>query len=325
MHALITGGAGFIGSHLAERLIALGHQVTVIDDLSTGRLSNLQSVIGKPGFRLAIETILNEVVMDRLASECDVIFHLAAAVGVQLIVSDPVRVIETNVLGSRAVLKLANRYRKKVLISSSSEIYGKLEKVPFSEEDDCLLGPTTKNRWSYASSKAIEEYLALAYSRQYGLPVVIVRLFNTIGRRQRGAYGMVVPRFVSQALKGEPITVYGNGNQSRCFADVRDVVDALVRLAETPSAEGGIFNLGSEEEVTILELAKKVKTLTASASEICLVPYDQAYEAGFEDMKRRVPDLTRVRKVIGYRPRYTLEDALVDMIQWLREDPQGAS
>jgi UDP-glucose 4-epimerase len=324
MHALITGGAGFIGSHLAERLIELGHTVTVIDDLSTGRLSNIQHLMGRSGFRLAIETIMNEVVMDRLVSECDILFHLAAAVGVQLIVSDPVRVIETNVLGSRAVLKVANRYRKKVVISSSSEIYGKLDKVPFSEEDDCLLGPTTKNRWSYASSKAIEEYLTLAYWRQYGLPVVIARLFNTVGRRQRGAYGMVVPRFVSQALKGEPITVYGDGNQSRCFAHVRDVVEGLIRLAETPAAVGGIFNLGSQEEVTILQLAKTVKELTGSASEIRLIPYDQAYEMGFEDMKRRVPDLSRAAEVIGYSPRYTLRDTLMDIIGWLREEPNGA-
>jgi UDP-glucose 4-epimerase len=324
MHALITGGAGFIGSHLAERLIELGHTVTVIDDLSTGRLSNIQHLMGRSGFRLAIETIMNEVVMDRLVSECDILFHLAAAVGVQLIVSDPVRVIETNVLGSRAVLKVANRYRKKVVISSSSEIYGKLDKVPFSEEDDCLLGPTTKNRWSYASSKAIEEYLTLAYWRQYGLPVVIARLFNTVGRRQRGAYGMVVPRFVSQALKGEPITVYGDGNQSRCFAHVRDVVEGLIRLAETPAAVGGIFNLGSQEEVTILQLAKTVKELTGSASEIRLIPYDQAYEMGFEDMKRRVPDLSRAAEVIGYSPRYTLRDTLMDIIGWLREEPDGA-
>lgn len=324
MHALITGGAGFIGSHLAERLLALGHRVTVIDDLSTGRLSNIEHLRGRPDFHLAIETIMNEVVMDRLASECDVIFHLAAAVGVQLIVSDPVRVIETNVLGSRAVLKLANRYRKKVVISSSSEIYGKLDKVPFSEDDDCLLGPTTKNRWSYASSKAIEEYLTLAYWRQYGLPVVIVRLFNTVGRRQRGAYGMVVPRFVSQALRGEPITVYGDGSQSRCFADVRDVVDGLIQLAQTPAAEGSIFNLGSQEEITILQLASLIKELTGSSSEIRLLPYDQAYERGFEDMRRRVPDLTRVKTVVGYAPRYTLRDTLLDVIDWLRQDPDGA-
>ncbi len=324
MHALITGGAGFIGSHLAERLLDMGHTVTVIDDLSTGRLRNIEHLMGRPRFRLAIESIMNEVVMDRLASECDVIFHLAAAVGVQLIVSDPVRVIETNVLGSRAVLRLANRYRKKVLISSSSEIYGKLDKVPFSEEDDCLLGPTTKSRWSYASSKAIEEYLALAYGRQYGLPVVIARLFNTVGRRQRGTYGMVVPRFVSQALRGEPITVYGDGTQSRCFADVRDVVRGLIDLAQSPAAEGGIFNLGSEEEVTILQLAEMVRELTGSRSEIQLVPYDEAYEKGFEDMRRRVPDLSRIKAVIGYSSRYSLRDTLLDIIDWLREEPEGA-
>ncbi len=265
VHVLVTGGAGFIGSHLAEALLAEGCQVTVIDDLSTGRFENIAHLTGHRRFCFAIDSISNEVVMDRLVSECDVIFHLAAVVGVALIVQDPVRVIETNILGTHAVLKVANHYRKKVLLASTSEIYGKSSQVPFGEEDDRLLGPTTKARWSYSTSKAVDEFLGLAYHRQMGLPVVITRLFNTVGPRQTGQYGMVVPRFVQQAVRGEPLTVYGDGQQTRCFCDVRDVVRAIMGLAGCPEAVGQVFNVGSTEEVTILALAQKVLALVDDA------------------------------------------------------------
>ena len=322
---LITGGAGFIGSHLAEALLDRGHQVTVIDDLSTGRFENIAPLTDHPRFRFAIDTITNEGVMDRLASECDVIFHLAAAVGVELIVRDPVHVIETNILGTHAVLKVANRYRTKVLIASTSEIYGKNNQVPFCEGDDRLLGPTTKARWSYSTSKAVDELLGLAYHRQMGLPVVIFRLFNTVGPRQTGQYGMVVPRFVEQALAGEPITVYGDGQQTRCFCDVRDAVRAIIGLAECPEAVGQVFNVGSTEEITILELARKVlrtvdtlhverSTLNEEGGRIVFVPYDQAYEEGFEDMRRRVPDISRIRRLLGWEPHWTLDETLKNIM-----------
>ncbi|RMD66902.1 NAD-dependent epimerase/dehydratase family protein, partial [Candidatus Parcubacteria bacterium] len=263
MRALITGGAGFIGSHLAEHLLEHDHQVTIIDNLSTGRFDNIAHLTDHPRFQFAIDSITNEVVMDRLVSECDVIFHLAAAVGVELIVRDPVNVIETNILGTHAVLKVANRYRKKVLIASTSEIYGKNNQVPFREDDDRLLGPTTKARWSYSTSKAVDEFLGLAYHKQKDLPVIIFRLFNTVGPRQTGQYGMVVPRFVQQALAGQPLTVYGDGQQSRCFCDVADVVRAVTGLAEEPRAVGEVFNIGSNEEISILNLARKVLQLVA--------------------------------------------------------------
>ncbi|MFQ5859548.1 MAG: NAD-dependent epimerase/dehydratase family protein, partial [Anaerolineae bacterium] len=258
MQALITGGAGFIGSHLAEALLERDYHVTVIDDLSTGQFDNIEHLRDHPRFRFAIDTITNDMVMDRLSSECDVIFHLAAAVGVELIIDSPVHTIETNILGTDAVLRAAQRYRKKVLIASTSEIYGKNNHVPFREDDDRLLGPTTKARWSYATSKAVDEFLGLAYHKEKGLPVVIFRLFNTIGPRQRGRYGMVVPRFVQQALAGRPLTVYGDGRQTRCFCDVADVVRAIISLAEEPRAVGQVFNVGSTEEISILELARKV-------------------------------------------------------------------
>lgn len=319
MRALITGGAGFIGSHLAETLLGQGHQVTIIDDLSTGRFENIEPLAGHPSFHFAIESIMNETVMDRLVSECDVIFHLAAAVGVQLVVNQPVRVIETNIFGSAMVLRLANRYRCKVLLASTSEVYGKGVKAPFSEDDDRLLGPTTRSRWSYACSKAMDEFLALAYHKQSRLPIVIFRLFNTIGPRQTGRYGMVVPRFVGQALRGEPITVYGDGRQTRCFLDVRDAVRAIIGLAEEPAAIGDIFNIGSTEEISIEDLAQRVKTLTGSASEILHVPYDQAYEAGFEDFRRRVPDISKIYRVLGYVPRYALDETLQSVIHYFKE------
>ena len=318
MKALITGGAGFIGSHLCAYLLSQGHAVAAIDDLSSGRLENLQACIGRPHFQLAIDTITNEVVMDRLASECDAIFHLAAAVGVEMIVRSPVHTIETNIMGAAAVFRVANRYRRKVLLTSTSEIYGKSDKLPFAEDDDRVLGPTTRSRWSYSTSKAVDEFLALAYHKERGLPVVIVRLFNTIGPRQTGRYGMVVPRFVAQALAGEPLTVYGDGSQSRCFADVRDVVRAIVTLAACPQANGQIFNLGSTREVRIADLARTVIALTGSRSEIQYVPYERAYEAGFEDMQRRAPDTHKVEALIGWRATTPLEDSIRAVAEELR-------
>ncbi len=319
MRALITGGAGFIGSHLSEKLLSLGYHVTVIDDLSTGRMENVQHLTDHPKFSFAIENILNETVMDRLVYECDIIFHLAAAVGVELIVSRPVEVIQTNILGTEMVLKIAGRYRKKVLITSTSEIYGKSERVPFSEEDDSIMGPTTKNRWSYACSKAVDEFLALAYHQEKKLPVVIARLFNTVGPRQTGRYGMVVPRFVARALLGLPIQVYGDGRQSRCFTCVDDTVEFLTRLSVSPQAEGQIFNVGNNQEINIIDLARKVQELTGSASGIELIPYDQAYQAGFEDMRRRVPDIRKVTAHTGYSPRYGLDAILASVIEYVRQ------
>jgi UDP-glucose 4-epimerase len=319
VRALITGGAGFIGSHLAEALLKQGHQVTVIDNLSTGRFENIEPLTQNPNFRFAIETITNTTVMDRLVSECDVIYHLAAAVGVSLIVSNPIHVIETNVGGTEIVLQTARRYRKKVLIASTSEVYGKGNHVPFSEGDDSIMGPTTKSRWSYATSKALDEFLALAYHKEAGLPVVIFRLFNTVGPRQRGHYGMVIPRFVQWALAGEPIRVYGDGQQSRCFANVSDAVRAIIGLAECEQAVGEVFNIGTQEEITILELARKVKERTNSPSEIVFIPYQEAYEAGFEDMRRRVPDITKIRQMIGWEPQKNLDQTLDEIIAYFRE------
>jgi len=311
MKALITGGAGFIGSHLAEYLLSLDHDIAVIDDLSTGRLENVQHLQDNPRFHLAVDSITNEAVMDPLASECDLIYHLAAAVGVELIVRSPVHTIETNIMGTAAVLRVARRYQRKVLLASTSEIYGKSTKLPFAEDDDRVLGPTTRSRWSYSTSKATDEFLALAYHKEYGLPVVIVRLFNTIGPRQTGRYGMVVPRFVGQALAGQPITVYGDGSQTRCFADVRDVVRGLVALAQNPQAEGQTFNLGSTREISMTDLARLVKSLTGSPSEMVYIPYDQAYEAGFEDMQRRVPNVSKVRALTGWQTTIPLEETIL--------------
>ena len=310
MRSLITGGAGFIGSHLADALIQRGDHVTIIDDLSTGRLENFAHLRTMPQFHFAVETIMNETVMDRLVSECDIVYHLAAAVGVELIVSRPVEVIERCVLGTDVVLRVANRYRKKILLTSTSEIYGKNTQVPLHEESDRVVGPTTKSRWSYSCSKAIDEFLALAYHKSMGLPVVIVRLFNTVGPRQTGQYGMVVPRFIDAALRGEPIRVYGDGSQSRCFCHVGDVVRGLVELAQREEAVGQIFNLGNDREITILQLAERIKRITGSASEIVTISYDEAYEEGFEDMSRRVPDLRKVRSLIGYEPRIELDETI---------------
>lgn len=318
MRALITGGAGFIGSHLGEALLAQGHRVTVVDDLSTGRFENIAHLAQHPRFSFAIETITNETVMDRLASECDVIFHLAAAVGVKLIVERPVHTIETNILGTETVLRLANRYRRKVLIASTSEVYGKGVRVPFKEDDDRVIGPTSKSRWAYAASKAVDEFLGLAYFREKGVPVLVLRLFNTVGLRQTGRYGMVIPRFVGWALAGEPIQVYGNGNQSRCFCNVADTVSAIMGLMDEPAAVGEIFNIGTDEEVTIQELAARVKKMTGSSSEIVHVPYDQAYAPGFEDMDRRVPDISKIRRVIGWKPTLNLDQTLEQVIGSIR-------
>lgn len=319
MRALITGGAGFIGSHLAEALLAQGQGVTVVDNLSTGRLDNVAHLMAQPRFQFVYESVTNETVMDRLVSECDVIYHLAAAVGVELIVKDPVWTIETNLEGTEMALKLARRYRRKILLASTSEVYGKSNDIPFREDADRVMGPTTRSRWSYAESKAIDEFLALAYHKQFGVPVVIARFFNTVGPRQTGNYGMVIPRLVQQALRGEPLTVYGDGSQSRCFCNVRDTVRAVIGLAESPQAVGEIFNIGSQEEITIRALAERVLARTGSAAEIRFVPYDQAYEVGFEDMQRRVPSLEKIRAVIGWAPTVPLDVTLDEVIAYFRE------
>lgn len=316
---LITGGAGFIGSHLSEALLGEGHEVTIIDNLSTGRFENIEHLTGDPRFRFAIETITNMAVMDRLVSECDVIYHLAAAVGVDLIVRSPIHTIETNVRGTDIVLQTARRYRRKVLLASTSEIYGKSNHPVFSEDNDRVLGPTTKSRWSYSTSKALDEFLALAYYKETGLPVVIFRLFNTVGPRQRGRYGMVIPRFVQWALAGEPIQVYGDGQQSRCFASVSDVVRALIGLLDCQEAVGEVFNVGTQEEIRIIDLAAKVKALTDSDSEIVLVPYHEAYETGFEDMRRRMPDISKIERVIGWQPEKSLAQTLQEIVTYFRE------
>jgi UDP-glucose 4-epimerase len=320
-HFLVTGGAGFIGSHLAEALLARGDAVTVIDDLSTGRLENILALKSNPRFRFAIETITNETVMDRLVSECDVIVHLAAAVGVKLIVTDPVRTIETNVMGTEEVLRVARRYRRHVVLASTSEVYGKNEKVPFAEEDDSVFGSTTRSRWAYATSKALDEFLGLAYHRSLGLPVLVARFFNTVGPRQRSRYGMVIPRFVRQALSGEPITVYGDGKQTRCFCNVRDVVAAVLGLVDSPQAVGQVYNIGSQEEISIRDLAERVRGLAGSASAIVYVPYDQAYAQGFEDMQRRVPDIAKIRAATGWVPRIPLDETIREVIAFCRALP----
>jgi len=319
VRALITGGCGFIGSFLAEALLERGDHVTVVDNLSTGRFENIESVVGHERFAFVIEDIANETVMDRLISECDIIYHLAAAVGVELIVQEPVRVIETNIKGCETILRVAARYRKKVMLASTSEIYGKSVSVPFSEDDDRLMGSTTRNRWCYACSKAMDEFLALAYHKEYSLPVVIMRFFNTVGPRQTGRYGMVVPRFVGQALANEPITVYGDGQQSRCFTFVGDTVKAIVALAHEPAAVGEVFNIGSTQEVTIEQLARRTVELADSRSKIGFIPYDQAYEIGFEDMRRRVPDIAKIQRFVGWAHQVDLEGILKRVIEYERE------
>jgi UDP-glucose 4-epimerase len=336
---LITGGMGFIGSHLAEALLEQGHEVTIVDDLSTGQFQNIEHLVNHPNFRFAVDNITSQVVLDRLVSECDVIFHLAAAVGVKLVVEDPVRTIETNVMGTDAVLTAALRYRTKVLIASTSEVYGKGMRIPFAESDDCVLGPTSHSRWGYAASKMVDEFIGLAYHRQKGLPVVIFRLFNTVGPRQTGHYGMVIPRLVQQALRGETLTVYGDGQQSRCFVHVADVIEALLALANCPEAVGQVFNVGSTEEVSILQLARRVLQVTdehradvpnarsvnghaiePENERLKFVPYAEAYAAGFEDMRRRVPDTSKIHRYIGWKPRRTLDDILHDVVASFTND-----
>ena len=315
MRALITGGAGFVGSHLAECLLEHGHQVLVVDNLSTGSIDNIAHLKGRAGFDYTIDSVANEPLIAELIDRSDVVFHLAAAVGVKLIVEQPVHTIETNVHGTEVVLKHANKKRKLVFVASTSEVYGKSTAVPFREDADLVLGPSEKHRWAYACSKLIDEFLALAYWKERRLPVVIVRLFNTVGPRQTGQYGMVLPNFVRQALSGDPITVFGDGTQSRSFTYVGDVVDALVKLANTPRAVGHVYNIGSTEEITISDLAQKVRALTGSRSPIHFVPYDEAYEAGFEDMPRRVPDITKIRELIGFEPRVPLDEIIRRVVQ----------
>ena len=318
MRALITGGAGFIGSHLAEALLAAGHQVFVIDNLSTGSIQNIEPLKAHAAFKYVVGDITNEPLLAELVDDCDVVFHLAAAVGVKLIVEEPVRTIETNVHGTEVVLKHANKKKKLVIFASTSEVYGKSTDVPFHEDADLVLGPTPKHRWAYACSKAIDEFLALAYWKERKLPVVIVRFFNTVGPRQTGRYGMVIPNFVRQALAGQPITVHGDGSQTRSFCHVRDVVGALLRLMDEPRAVGEVFNVGNSQEISIMALAERVRALTASGSPIVTIPYDQAYESGFEDMPRRVPDLSKIHGLVGYEARTDLDAILADVIDDFR-------
>ena len=318
MKVLITGGAGFIGSHLAERHLASGDEVHIVDDLSTGSIANIQHLKNDPRFQYCIDTVTNTRLMAELVDLSDLIYHLAAAVGVRLVVESPVRTIETNVRGTEVILSLAAKKGKRVLITSTSEVYGKREQVPFREDDDLVLGPTNKGRWSYACSKAIDEFLAVAYWKEKKLPIVIARLFNTVGPRQTGRYGMVVPNFVRQALLGHDITVFGDGQQRRCFTNVNDAVDMLVGIATHPGATGEVFNVGSAQEITIVDLATRIKEMTNSDSRIVFVPYDEAYEEGFEDMLRRVPDISKVSNLLGYRSHIPLDRNLRSIIDWQR-------
>ena len=315
MRSLITGGAGFIGSHLAEVLLSRGNEVFILDDLSTGSIENIRHLKTFERMHCFIDSIENRQMLAELVDEADVIFHLAAAVGVRLIVESPVRTIETNVNGTQLVLNAACKKRKLVFAASTSEVYGKNPQVPFHEDADLVLGPTTKGRWSYAASKAVEEFLALSYWKEKRLPVVIARLFNTVGPRQTGRYGMVLPNFVNQALVGEPITVFGTGKQSRCFCDVSDAVEAMIRLVSADRAVGEVVNVGSDQEITIEDLAYLVQKRTASSSPVQYVPYDQAYEPGFEDMLRRVPSLEKLERLTGFRPATPLTD-IVDRVAW---------
>lgn len=334
MRALITGGAGFIGSHLAERLLARGDEVLILDDLSTGSVENIRHLKEHDQFHYFFDSIQNRSLLAELVDECDVIFHLAAAVGVRLIVESPVRTIETNVNGTQSVLEAAVKKKKLVFTASTSEVYGKSLQVPFHEDADLVLGPTTKGRWSYAASKALDEFLALSYWKEKKLPVIVARFFNTVGPRQTGRYGMVLPNFVRQALEGQPLTVFGSGKQSRCFCDVADSVEAMLRLVSTDRAVGNVINVGSNEEVSIEGLATRVKQRTNSSSELQYIPYDQAYEPGFEDMVRRVPSLEKLQSLTGFRPT-TLLETIVDRvvahhcarrpIKRLREKPTGST
>jgi UDP-glucose 4-epimerase len=321
LRVLITGGAGFIGSHLADAYLERGDEVLVIDDLSTGTIENIRHLKNNPRFHYTIDSVHNQPVTAELVDQCDVVVHLAAAVGVKLIVESPVRTIETNVRGTEVVLALANKKQKRVLIASTSEVYGLSADVPFREDGNLVMGATSKGRWSYACSKAIDEFLALAYWREKKLPTTIVRLFNTVGPRQTGRYGMVIPTFVKQALAGRPITVYGDGKQTRCFGYVGDVVGALIKLMDTSKSVGQVFNIGSTEEISIRDLAEKVKQLTNSDSDVVFVPYDEAYEEGFEDMPRRVPDTSKINDLVGFKPRMTLDGILETVINFHRGRP----
>ena len=312
MRYLITGGAGFIGSHLTEALTELGNQVIVLDNLSTGRLENLSEVADDA--ELVHGSVLDALLVDELVARSDVIVHLAAAVGVRLIVERPLRSLITNIRGSENLLEAAHRYRRKILVASTSEIYGKNPRASFREEDDQVLGSPGVSRWSYSTSKAVDEILAFAYHREKDLQTVVVRLFNTVGPRQTGAYGMVLPRLVHQALQGAPLTVYGDGRQTRCFCHVHDVIAAILAVLEEPRAEGDVFNIGSSEEVSILDVARRIVNATDSASEISLVPYDKAYGEGFEDMRRRVPDTSKLRRLTGWEPRHRLDEIIAEVI-----------
>lgn len=319
MHALITGGAGFIGSHLADALLAAGHTVTALDDLSTGQRGNIAHHVNNPHFAFIEDTILDAPLVDSLVAKADIVFHLAAAVGVKLIIEQPVTAIETNVLGTHSVLSAARKYRKKIILASTSEVYGNGTKIPFAEDDDRLMGPTTKTRWNYATTKALDEFWGLAYHQEFGTPVIICRFFNTVGPRQTGQYGMVIPRFVQQALANEPLTVYGDGTQSRCFCDVSDVVQGVMALANAPEAVGQIFNIGNPEEITIGALAERVISLADSHSVVEHISYDKAYGSGFQDMQRRVPDISRVRQAVGWQPTKSLDDILLRVITYFRQ------
>jgi UDP-glucose 4-epimerase len=314
MKVFITGGAGFIGSHMAEALLDRGDAVMVLDDLSTGRMENIDHLIDRPGFEYRIGSATDAPLVTELVDRCDVTMHLAAAVGVKLIVEQPVHTIETNVRATEVVLQATAKKKKLVVVASTSEVYGKGVKIPFGEDDDLQLGPTANSRWAYACSKALDEWLALAYSREKGVPVIIPRFFNTVGPRQTGRYGMVLPTLVAQALQGDPLTVYGSGRQSRCFGHVGDVVAAVLALVGTPAAVGQVVNIGSQDEVTILQLAEVVRELTQTDSDIVLVPYTEAYAEGFEDMQRRVPDVSKLERLIGFRPRTTLEEIVRDVV-----------
>jgi UDP-glucose 4-epimerase len=318
MHYLITGGAGFLGSHLSEELLRQGHSVSVIDDLSTGSIRNIQHLKTYDRFHYHVESCTNVPLLAEMVDASDRIIHLAAAVGVKLIVESPVRTIETNVKLTETILMLASKKRRPVLITSTSEVYGKSIEVPFREDGDLVMGATTKGRWSYACSKAIDEFLAIAYWKEKKLPTVVVRLFNTVGPRQTGQYGMVIPTFVNQALANEPITVYGDGKQSRCFTHVKDVVRGLIGLLDTDRAYGQVFNIGNNEEISIMDLAKQVREICQSRSEIVLVPYEKAYEAGFEDMPRRVPDISKINLFIGWKPTIGLPQILSDVVEHSR-------
>jgi UDP-glucose 4-epimerase len=316
VRVLITGGAGFIGSHLADAYLERGDEVFILDDLSTGSIHNIEHIKKHPRFHYTIDTVQNYPITAELVDQCDVVFHLAAAVGVKLIVESPVRTIETNVRGTEVLLSAANKKKKKVLIASTSEVYGLSEQVPFREDGNLVMGATTKGRWSYACSKAIDEFLALAYWREKKLPTIVVRLFNTVGPRQTGQYGMVIPTLVKQALAGRPLTVYGDGKQTRCFGYVGDIVGALVKLMDHEDSVGQVFNIGSNEEVSIARLAERIRELTNSSSEIVFVPYSEAYEEGFEDMPRRVPDITKIGALVGFHPTTTLDGILREVIAY---------